>query len=58
VIGASKEREDRMENLSARTTQQVVDDHLNLAENRGEEAFGGMLEEDLRRNYSKDIVSS
>ena len=48
-----------MDDLSARTAQQVLDDHLNLAENwGGEGGFERGLEEDLRRNVSEDIVSS
>jgi hypothetical protein len=46
-----------MEDLSSRTTQKVLDDHLNLAENwGGEVGFERGLEEDLRRNTSEDIV--
>ena len=46
-----------MDDLSARTAQQVLDDHLNLAENwGGEGGFERMFEVDLKRNHSKDIV--
>jgi hypothetical protein len=46
-----------MEDLSSRTAQEVLDDHLNLAENwGGEVGFERGLQEDLRRNLSKDIV--
>src|SRR5215211_8007520 len=46
-----------MEDLSSRTAQEVLDDHLGLAENwGGEVGFERGLEEDLRRNLSKDIV--
>ena len=46
-----------MEDLSSRTAQEVLDDHLNLAENwGGEVGFKRGLEEDLRRNVSEDIV--
>ena len=46
-----------MEDLSSRTAQEVLDDHLNLAENwGGEVGFERGLEEDLRRNTSEDIV--
>ena len=46
-----------MEDLSSRTAQEVLDDHLNLAENwGGERGFESGLEEDLRRNTSEDIV--
>jgi hypothetical protein len=42
---------------SARTTQQVLDDLLNLAEYwGGEGGFERMLEVDLERNTSKDVV--
>jgi hypothetical protein len=47
-----------MENLSSRTAQEVLDDHLNLAKNWG--AKGDieriLLEEDIRRNVSEDLV--
>jgi hypothetical protein len=42
-----------MEDLSSRTAQQVLDDHLNLAENWGGE---GGFEEDIQRNVSEEIV--
>jgi hypothetical protein len=46
-----------MEDLSSRSAQDVLDDHLNLAENwGGEVGFERGLEEDLRRNTSEDIV--
>ena len=46
-----------MEDLGSRTAQEVLDDHLNLAENwGGEVGFERGLEEDLRRNTSEDIV--
>src|ERR687898_2833658 len=53
-----REKEDRvMEDLSSRKAQEVLDDHLNLAENwGGEVGFERGLEEDLRRNTSEDIV--
>jgi hypothetical protein len=45
-----------MEDLGNRTAQEVLDDHLNLAENWGEVGFERGLEEDLHRNTSEDIV--
>lgn len=54
-----------MEDLSSRTAQEVLDDHLNLAEDWGaedvaeriaEENIERIVEEDLRRNVSEDIV--
>jgi len=46
-----------MEDLSSRTAQEVLDDHLNLAENWGaEEDIERIVEEDIRRNVSEDIV--
>ena len=59
------EGNERMEDLSNRTAQEVLDDHLNLAEHWGSE--GGAqpitdedieraIEEDIRRNVSEDIV--
>jgi hypothetical protein len=44
-----------MENLSARTTQEVLDDHLKLDEHFGE-AWQRIVDEDIRRNVSEDIV--
>ena len=46
-----------MEDLSNRTSQEVLDDHLNLAENWGAEGdIERIIEEDIRRNVSEDIV--
>ena len=54
-----------MEDLSSRTAQEVLDDHLNLAEDWGdqegaeriaEEDIERAFEEDIRRNVSEDIV--
>ena len=54
-----------MEDLSSRTAQEVLDDHLNLAEDWGaqegaeriaEEDKERAFEEDIRRNVSEDIV--
>ena len=46
-----------MEDLSSRTAQEVLDDHLKLAENwGGEVGFERGLEQDIRRNTSEDIV--
>ena len=46
-----------MEDLSSRTAQEVLDDHLNLAENwGGERGFERGLKEDIRRNVSEEIV--
>ena len=55
-----------MEDLSSRTAQEVLDDHLNLAEDWEaedggaepitEEAIEQAVEEDMRRNVSEDIV--
>ena len=60
------EGNDRMEDVSNRTAQEVLDDHLNLAEywwaeDGGaqpitEEAIEQAVEEDIRRNVSEDIV--
>jgi SnoaL-like domain len=51
-------KEDRfMEDLSARTAQEVLDDHLYLAERFGEEEDWHLIvEEDLCRNASEDMV--
>ncbi len=46
-----------MEDLSTRTAQEVLDDHLNLTEHFGaEEDWRRIVEEDIRRNVSEDIV--
>ena len=46
-----------MEELSKRSAQQVLDDHLNLAQNWGaEDDWRRILEEDVRRNVSENIV--
>jgi hypothetical protein len=46
-----------MEDLSARTAQEVLDDHLKLDEHFGaEEDWRRIVEEDIRRNVSEDIV--
>src|SRR3712207_6640168 len=54
-----------MQDLSSRTAQEVLDDHLNLAEHWGneegtqhitEEDIERVIEEDMRRNVSEDIV--
>ncbi len=47
-----------MEELSNRSAQEVLNDHLNLAENWGFEVdIERIVEEDLRRNVSEEIVS-
>jgi hypothetical protein len=46
-----------MEDLSARTAQEVLDNHLKLNEHFGaEEDWRRIVEEDLRRNASEDMV--
>ncbi len=46
-----------MDDLSTRKAQEVLDDHLNLAENWGAEGdIERIIEEDIRRNVSEDIV--
>jgi SnoaL-like domain len=46
-----------MKDLGSRPAQEVLDDHLNLAENwGGEVGFERGLDEDLRRNTSEDVV--
>lgn len=45
-----------MDDLSSRTAQEVLDDHLKIANNWVGEPFEGILEEDLRRNVAEDIV--
>jgi hypothetical protein len=46
-----------LEELSNRSAQEVLDDHLNLTEHFGaEEDWRHIVEEDMRRNVSEDIV--
>jgi hypothetical protein len=46
-----------MEGLSTRTAQEVLDDHLKLDEHFGaENDWRRIVEEDIRRNVSEDIV--
>jgi hypothetical protein len=46
-----------MEDPSTRTAQEVLDDHLKLDEHFGaEEGWRRIVEEDIRRNVSEDIV--
>lgn len=46
-----------VEELNNRSAQEVLDDHLNLAEHMGaEEDIERIVEEDMRRNVSEDIV--
>jgi hypothetical protein len=44
-----------MEDLSTRTAKEVLDDHLKLHEHFGED-WQGIVDEDIRRNVSEDIV--
>jgi hypothetical protein len=45
------------EDLSSRSAQEVLDDHLNIAQRwEGEADFETIVEEDLRRNVAEDIV--
>jgi hypothetical protein len=47
-----------MEDRSIRTAQEVLDDHLKLDEHFGAgEAWHRILEEDIRRNASEDVVA-
>jgi hypothetical protein len=46
-----------VEELSSRTAQEVLDDHLDVTEHFGaEEDWRSIVEEDIRRNISGDIV--
>ncbi len=45
-----------MEDLSRRTARQVLDDHLNLANDWGDKPVDRILEEDLQRNVAEDVV--
>ena len=46
-----------MEELSSRTAQEVLDDHLNTDEHFGvEQDWQRIVEEDIRRNISEEIV--
>lgn len=45
-----------MEDLSRRSAREVLEDHLEVANRWVEASFEAVLEEDLRRNVSEDIV--
>jgi hypothetical protein len=45
-----------MEDLSRRSAREVLDDHLNIANQWVDEPLEQILEEDLHRNVSEDIV--
>jgi hypothetical protein len=46
-----------VEDLSSRPAQEVLDDHLNIDEHFGaEQDWQRIVEEDIRRNVSEDIV--
>ena len=45
-----------MDDLGRRTTREVLDDHLGIANSWVGGSFEDVLEEDLRRNVSDDIV--
>ena len=46
-----------MEDLSSRTAQEVLDDHLNIDEHFGaEQDWQRVVQEDIRRNVSEEIV--
>ena len=45
-----------MDDLSSRTARQVLDDHLNIANEWVGQDFERILAEDLRRNVADDIV--
>jgi len=45
-----------MEDLSRRSAREVLDDHLNLANDWVDASLDQVLNEDLRRNVSEDIV--
>lgn len=45
-----------MNDLSRRTAREVLDDHLNIANDWVDAPFERILDEDLRRNVSEDIV--
>jgi hypothetical protein len=45
-----------VDDLSRRTAKEVLNDHLDIANNWVGESFEGLLEEELRRNVAEDIV--
>jgi hypothetical protein len=45
-----------VDDLSRRTAREVLNDHLNIANDWVGESFEGLLEEDLRRNVAGDIL--
>lgn len=47
---------DRRMDLSRRTAREVLDDHLTISNEWAGKPFEDVLEEDIRRNVSEDIV--
>ena len=45
-----------MDDLSSRTSREVLDDHLDIANRWTGQSFDDVLEEDLRRNVAEDVV--
>lgn len=45
-----------MDDLAHRSAREVLDDHLNIANTWENAPFDKLLEEDIRRNVSEDIV--
>ncbi|MBI4900263.1 MAG: nuclear transport factor 2 family protein [Actinobacteria bacterium] len=45
-----------MDELRGRTAREVLDDHLNIANDWVDRPFEAILEEDLRRNVADEIV--
>jgi hypothetical protein len=52
----SRRGEHFVDDLSSRTAQEVLDDHLNIANDWMGKPFENILEEDLRRNVAENIV--
>ena len=56
LVSASQEVLTAMDDLSRRSAREVLDDHLNIANEWGDVPLEDVLAEDLRRNVSENIV--
>jgi hypothetical protein len=56
LVSASQEVQTTMDDLSRRSAREVLDDHLDIANEWGDLPLEDVLAEDLRRNVSENIV--
>jgi hypothetical protein len=56
LVSVSQEVQTTMDDLSLRSAREVLDDHLNIANEWGDVPLEDVLAEDLRRNVSENIV--